>query len=740
MIKLLKLTVILAVLFCILPNKSYTQEQQKKRPTIGLVLSGGAAKGFAHVGVLKVLEELGIYPDYIAGTSMGSLVGGLYASGYSSKDLTQMVHKQDWNDILTDKYNRRSLSTYEKEQTDRIFVPVAIRDNKAKISLGLMSGQKVHRLLADMTWGVYKDTLFSNLPIPFFCAATNIETGKAEYIDCGNLADAMRASMAIPSVFDPIKINGKMYVDGGLVDNFPVIEMKRRYNPDIIIGVDVGYKVRSQKELSSLTKMLEQVIFNPSVDYNAKNGKECTILIKPDLNGYGTTNFNDADSIIACGERSARAIYSQLKALADSLRGIAPLNKPQVLINTDTIFIDEIYIEGLKKIPPQVVIRKLNLEVPGKVSREDLDEGISDAYSTLLFENINYALEYDEGKTLLYIRAKETDDATFSVGVRYDNDLKTGVLLSAETKNVIFRGTKFTIDIVIGDNPRLTTNYLFYSNWGGSKNKSKSHWFSPDFGFRLDTRTIPLFTYDTNEKRSQSFNYSVFGGDIYFRNNINSFHSLTIGTSFELSSVTANINPLDFQKINYQIGSAYFNYRLDALDDYYYPTKGMYMNVDVKLINDIANVGYFSAYGFVKWLKPIKFGKRFAIIPSTEAGTVYGDYVPMNYQFYIGGAGFDYYRGCIPFYGLDYLELRNESFWKARLDLRVRIFKKIFIATKLNVGQTADRLFANIDKSDILYGGGLSISYKSIIGPIEFCWIPRVYASPMYYFSLGYQF
>jgi NTE family protein len=166
------------------------------------------------------------------------------------------------------------------------------------------------------------------------------------------------------------------------------------------------------------------------------------------------------------------------------------------------------------------------------------------------------------------------------------------------------------------------------------------------------------------------------------------------------------------------------------------------MNVDARLINDIANVGYFSAYAYLKWLKPIRFGKRFAIILSTETGTVYGDSVaiPISYQFYIGGAGFDYYRGEIPFLGLDYLEKRNESFWKARLDLRLRILKKFFITAKLNVGQTSDKLFANIEKSDILYGGGLSFSYKSIIGPIEFCFIPRLYSGPIYYFSLGYQF
>lgn len=731
---------IATVIIIIFPQIIKAQEQPVKRPTIGLVLSGGAAKGFAHIGVLKVLEELGIYPDYIAGTSMGSLVGGLYASGYNTSMLVTMVKKQDWNDILTDKYNRRNLSTYEKEQSDRIFVPVAIRDNKAKISLGLMSGQKVHRLLADMTWNVYKDTLFADLPIPFFCAATNIENGKVEYLDHGNLADALRASMAIPSVFDPVIIGGKMLVDGGLVDNFPVIEMKKRFNPDIIIGVDVGYTSKSKEDLSSLTKILEQVIFNPSVPFNNENEKVCNILIKPNLNGYGTTNFNDADSIIACGERSTRAIYGQLKALADSLRNIAPMNKAKLFKNVDTIQIDEVIVEGLKKIPPQVILRKLNLEIPGKVSIKELDEGVNDAYSTLLFESINYELKYDKGYTILVVRARETYDATFSVGVRYDNDLKTGVLLSAETKNVIFKGTKFTLDVVIGDNPRLSTNYLFYSNWGGSKNRSKSHWFSPDFGFKLDTRTIPLFTYDSNEKRSQSFNYSVFSGDIYFRNNINSFHSISIGTSFEFSSVTANINPLDFERINYQVGSAYFNYRLDAMDDYYYPTKGMYMNVDVKIINDIANLGYFAGYGYIKWLKPIKFGKRFAMIPSTEAGTVYGDYIPLSYQFYVGGSGYNYYRGCIPFMGLDYLELTDESFWKARLDLRVRIFKKIFITAKLNVGQTCDKLFANIEKSEFLYGGGLSLSYKSIIGPIEFCWVPRFYASPMYYFSLGYQF
>jgi len=731
----------LIVVFIIFNAKSQDSINiTQKRPTIGIVLSGGGAKGFAHVGVLKVLEELGIQPDYIAGTSMGSLVGGLYACGYKSKDITKITHDQNWTELLTDKLNRRSLSIFEKTRADRIFVPITIKDNKAKLSAGLMSGQKVHRLLSDLTWNVYKDTNFNTLPIPFFCGACNLAKGQINYLDHGSIADDMRASMAIPGVFDPIIIDSNVYVDGGIVDNFPVLEMKRKYNPDIIIGVDVGYKVKEVANLNTITGILEQVIFNPAIPKNRKNREACNILLIPDLKTYGTSSFTDADSIIACGYRAAMAIYPQLKKLADSLKNIAPLKQPVIFKDLDSIYIDKIEIYGLKKVPSKVLLRKLNLDIPGKVHRDKLEEGINDAFSTLLFNSINYKLEYhSENKTTLVVRAIEKDDAIFTVGVHFDVDTRTGILLSTAVRNFAVKGTELTADLVLGDNPKATLNYLFYSNWGGSKVKTKTRWFSPDFGFTIDARSMGLYLYDSTGNKETGINYNDLTGDIYITNNLSNFNSLTFGTSFGVSSVNASINPLNFKNITYTIATVYLNYRFDALDDFYYPTRGIFLNVDGKLVNDITKPDYYSFFGNCRWYKPISIGKRVCLIPGAAGGTTYGDVVPSNYFFFLGGLGNAYYRGFSPFIGLEYMEKVCESYWIGRLDLRVKIIKNVYTTIKLNVGQTGEQLFQEFDKTPFLYGGGLYLSYKSIIGPIEVAWSPSMTREPMYYFSMGFN-
>ena len=224
-----RILVFLLVLFVMLD----VQGQRKK---VGLVLSGGGAKGVAHIGVLKVLEEAGIPIDYIAGTSMGSLVGALYAIGYDAHTMDSLVRRQDWTFLLSDKVYRYNLPFSEKEETEKYLVSVPIKNNREiKIPSGFISGQNIYNLFSDLTIGYHDSLDFKKLPIPFACVASNLVDGQEVIQDCGVLPLAMRASMAIPGAFAPVRKDGMVLVDGGISNNFPV-DIAKAMGADIIIG------------------------------------------------------------------------------------------------------------------------------------------------------------------------------------------------------------------------------------------------------------------------------------------------------------------------------------------------------------------------------------------------------------------------------------------------------------------------------------------------------------------------
>jgi NTE family protein len=234
----------------------YAQQQQE--PKVGLVLSGGGAKGFAHIGVLKVLDSLDVKVDYIAGTSMGAIIGSLYASGYSGKQLDSIFTATDFDTLINDEYPRASKSMYERSNDERYIISLPFDNFKINLPSGISRGQNVYNLLYQLMLPVNGINRFEELPIPFFCMATNIETGKAVVLDKGNLAEAVTASGAFPSLFQPVVIGDDIYIDGGVTNNYP-IELLKDKGMQLIIGVDVQDELRDREALKSATDILVQI-------------------------------------------------------------------------------------------------------------------------------------------------------------------------------------------------------------------------------------------------------------------------------------------------------------------------------------------------------------------------------------------------------------------------------------------------------------------------------------------------
>src|SRR6478609_4853896 len=311
---------LLIILFIALSLKVSAQTPSAK---IGLTLSGGGAKGIAHIGILQAIDSAGLNIDYITGTSMGSIVGALYAAGYSGNDLEKISRDLDWTNLFSGKALMENVNIDEKYEYDQYAVEVPYENGKLKLGTGLIEGQELWLKFQELFLPVYDVKDFSKFSIPFACIATDLGTGKAVVLDHGEIVTALRSSIASPSVFTAIDYNGTKLIDGGVVRNFPVrdaIAMGANYT----IGVNLSQGLLKADQLNSPVDILMQVGFYKDADDFQRERRLCNILIEPAVDGYSAASFGSAEELIRIGKESGRKYYPQFKKLADSIRAINP--------------------------------------------------------------------------------------------------------------------------------------------------------------------------------------------------------------------------------------------------------------------------------------------------------------------------------------------------------------------------------------------------------------------------------
>ena len=330
-----KIILIGVLLLAVCTASANNNTEQRTRPKVGLVLSGGGAKGAAHIGVIKYLEEAGIPIDYIAGTSMGSIVGGMYAIGYSSSEILEIISQVDWNRLISNEVDRRNISYAQTSDkgTLALSIPFSMKTNNKEnlqsktfrnsLPSGIVSGDNLINLFNSLTVGYSEPVSFNDLPTPFTCIATNMMNGEGEALNKGVFTKALRASMAIPVLFDPVKIGNALYADGGLVTNFPA-EQCRAMGADYIIGVSMSGGLESNPDnltsILSQVKQLKEIITDKDID---KYHEKCDIFINPDLKGVTMLSF-DAESVARVtqsGYEAALAQEENFVALKEKLEG-----------------------------------------------------------------------------------------------------------------------------------------------------------------------------------------------------------------------------------------------------------------------------------------------------------------------------------------------------------------------------------------------------------------------------------
>ncbi|MCE1199245.1 MAG: patatin-like phospholipase family protein, partial [Marinilabiliales bacterium] len=456
----LSLLMLLALL-----NFAYGQNGGQ-RPKIGLVLSGGGAKGFAHVGVLKVLEEAKIPIDCIAGTSIGSIVGALYACGYDAAALEKIVNSQDWASLLSNEYKPEFVSPFDKEEDSRYNVRFPFEEKKIVLSNGVLNGQNAMELFSYLTLGYHDVYDFSKLPIPFLCIATDLTTGQEVVLDKGYLPKAMRASMSIPAAFTSTEIDGKMLVDGGIVNNYPVDRCKEM-GANLIIGVDIMDSLRNNEELNGIPEVISQLVTFMGMERSKTNTNKVDVYIRPYVKGYTAASFDalSAQALMQRGEDAARRVLPQLIRLRDSLNLQARPQMIHHLIRNDTtLVINQIEVTGTDRAKIAFYLGQIGIKHDQKVTLQHLRNGISRLYSTGNYDYVNYQL-VGKKKSTLRIEVRERKNNKINAGLHYDSELRSAMLLNVTLRNQNFFGSRLSVDTRLSQFPMFAAKYAVDRGW-----------------------------------------------------------------------------------------------------------------------------------------------------------------------------------------------------------------------------------------------------------------------------------
>lgn len=739
--------VILVLLLGLIVNTSVFA-QKKEELKVGLVLSGGGAKGFAHIGVLKVIDSLGIEVDYIAGTSMGAVIGSLYSTGYSGKQLEAFFNSQDFNVLINDEFERSSKTFYERENAEKYVVSLPFENLKISLPSALSRGQNVYNLLYQLMLPVKEINDFSQLPIPFFCVATDIETGESIIMDRGSLAESVTASGALPSLFEPVVIDDQILIDGGVTNNFPVEELRAR-GMDIIIGVDVQDALKDRESLKSAPEILLQINNFRTINAMKNKAPLTDIYIKPDITDFSVISFDEGRDIIENGELAAKAKLNELIEVRDNQDNF---NQRSQIILLDSLRIESVSINGMDRFTRSYVIGKLKFKGEEKISYSKFKKGINNLIATNNFDTFRYQLKSTENDSTFKLvgNIKESDNTTFlKLGVHYDGLYKSAALANITKQRLLFKNDLASLDFILGDNSRYNFDYFidkgFYISIGL---KSRFNHFSKGVnpGFALDNdspllESLNKIDVDLNDFTNQIYLQTIFRKDF----------ALRLGGEYKRLKITSETlleedqdDEITFENSDYL--SLYGNLVFDDYDNPYFPKSGFYFNGDFHW--------YLGASGFNKNFEPFSitkadigyafsFSNNVAFKVETQGGFKLGDDSTNSLNFALGGYGRNFINNIYSFYGYDYFEITGDSFVKAIFTLDYELFNNHHLLLAANYGNVENRLFetGNWLSAPDYTGYALGYSLETFLGPLEgkFTYSPET-GNSYWFFNLGFWF
>jgi NTE family protein len=683
-------------------------QERQSHAKIGLVLSGGGARAASQIGVLKVLEREGIPIDCIAATSMGSLVGGFYAMGYSPREIEKFLTSQDWNRIFSDAPQRQLTPLIERGDA-RYQGKIAFRGWNPELPSGLWGGQPLTEALNLYTTNrmLLAQNDFDKLPIPFRAVATNLIDGKPYIFKNGSMTQALRASMAVPMMFTPLETKGMLLVDGGLVNNLPT-DIAREMGADIILAVDATSPLLGKEDLRTLVDVVDQSI-SLQMDENVhQNSKLASLILRPDLKSYTNIDYDRIPEIIRQGEQEAIRRLPEIKALAS---GFHPRREILPFMAADPV-IDAISFRGLKQIPASQIRAKLHTRPGATVNPSSIGADVSRIYATRLFESVDYKLDPVGGNRYhLIFLLKEDLLNTLGAGIRYDNDYQF-VMLAEFTARQVFN---------------TPSKAIVSSQFGGLEDHSASLRFVPpqaEFLFlepkieasgleRLDIRDEESIDKFTDKREGGQF---IIGGSVFRQLEISG------GYRYERVRISGGSAPNKMTGSR-SLGGMILRLNWDSLDSREFPRRGA--NLRLQFDKQLPALG--GDFDYSRWQAD------------------YGQYLPVSgnstIQIYVSTG---YSKGSVPFYdsffvgGYSQAEKASRQFWGFRRDeilarqmaifrasYRWQLFahplsfiKRGFLTALYNGGFFSDREAAPY-RFDYLNGFGLGLSADTMLGPLR---------------------
>ena len=711
------------------------QKNEHKDLRVGLVLSGGGAKGLAHIGALKVIEDSGVKIDYIAGTSMGAIVGALYASGYSADELVVLFKQANFDKLIRDDFQRKNKSFFERKDTDKHAVVLPFNKFKLSFPSSISKGQNTYNFYVKLLDHVKEVNDFSKLPIPFLCIATNVETGKQVLLDKGYLPDAISASGAIPTLFEPVNLNGKLLIDGGVSNNYPIDELLAK-NVDVVIGVDVQDSLKKKENLTSASDIMLQLSnFNTQSQMEEKI-KKTAVYIKPDINDYNIVSFDQGQEIYTAG-------YTAAKSSIAMLEGIAKQQKNNKVIKIEKNIIKEyhlksINIQGIENYTRSYILGKLKMKIPSLVSREKIEKGIIGLAATSNFNVVKYKIKND---SILELNIQESKNKTsLKLSLHYDDLYKGAALVNITHKQLITNNDIVSLDIVLGENIRYDFEYYidkgFYWSIGL---KSRLNSFDKKTNLSVFDNSTPPST-DLEDDVDVLDLTNQFYVETPFRKNL----ALALGVEHKLLKITTENIGVKIENDNFF--SAYGQLNYDALDDVYYPKKGLYFSGDYhqyfitgKKSEDFEQFSIAKA----KFGGAMKLFRNLYLNAFTEGGVRIGNNSNSSFDFMIGGYGNNLINNYTSFYGYDFLSVAGDGYVKGTIDLHYQFYKKHFFTLSGNIANIDDGLFKDADWLSFPDHTGYALGYgvKTILGPMQIksTWSPEI-KRVQWFVSVGFWF
>lgn len=696
------------------PGTAVGPDAGADRPRIALVLSGGGARGAAHVGVMKVLEEARVPVDFIVGTSGGAVTGGLYASGLSPDELETWLADMDWDKALSDEPPRDRLSFRRKEDDARFQLELELgyEDGRFRLPQALIAGRNLDYLLKTTTLHVEDVRDFDRLPVPFRAVATDIETGEPYLLDHGSLATALRASMSVPGLFAPVEHHGRLLVDGGLVANLPV-QVARELGADVVIAVDVGSNLLSREQLGNLLGVSQQVLnvlMKQNVEASLRRLTDDDVLVRPALGDIAGSDFQRSPEAIRLGEKAAREMIDRLKRFSVSEARYRDYLERQRAEAFEPPRLDFIDIVGNPRVSTDMIRARMTLRPGDRLDLEQLESDLDEILTIGEIQSVDFEIVRSENRTGLRVRVQEKGWGPnyFRFGMNISDDFAGGseynILVGHTRPYLNDLGAEWKNEIRIGETQRFFSEFFQPLEYRGR------YFISPQI--ELESHSFNLFddTSRTAEYRAKSIFAMLDVGYL-----ASSYGELRLGVYRGQRSTEPRIGPSDAPSFRYDEGGYRLEMTADRLNRAGFPSDGYYAHLDASSSSETFNserlydraeleTAYAGSAGSGTWL----FGTRF--------GTAFRSTLPLAREFTLGG--------FMNLSGLRQEQLRGQHMAFARGVYLHRIGtltevtgSAMYIGASLETGNTwttRDDISAN----DLRYGSSLFFGVDSILGPI----------------------